>query len=44
MRRVKQIICFLNSLINFEHLIQNKYFYTFIAEKDTNKFIAFKSR
>lgn len=44
MRRVKQIILFLNSLVNFDHLVQNKYFQIFISEKDPKKFNDFKSR
>lgn len=44
MRRVKQILSFLNSVVNFEHLVQNKYFQKFISEKDTKNFNAFKSK
>lgn len=35
---------FLNSLVNFEHLVQNQYFYFFIAEKDVKNFNNFKSK
>ncbi len=44
MKRVKQIIMFLNSLVNYEHLVQNAFFYNFIAEKDPRVFATFKSR
>jgi hypothetical protein len=44
MRRIKQIILFLNSIVNFEHLVQNIYFYNFISEKDTKIFNNFKSK
>lgn len=44
MRRIKQIILFLNSVVNFENLVQNKYFYSFIAEKDIKSFMNFKSK
>lgn len=43
MKRIKQIILFLNSLMNYEHLVQNKYFYVFISEKDNKNFNAFKA-
>lgn len=43
MRRIKLIVSFLNSLVNFEHLVQNKYFYMFINEKDVKNFNSFKS-
>ena len=44
MRRIKQIISFLNSLVNFEHFVQNNYFYTFITEKDPKVFSAFRAK
>lgn len=43
MKRIKQIILFLNSLTNYEHLVQNRYFYVFIAEKDIKNFNSFKN-
>ena len=44
MKRIKQIIIFLNSIINFEHLVQNIYFYTFRSEKDYKNFDMFKEK
>ncbi len=44
MRRIKQIVLFLNSLVNFDHLVQNPYFCLFIAEKDVKNFNNFKSK
>jgi|688.fasta_scaffold792689_2 hypothetical protein len=44
MKRIKQIILFLNSIVNFEHLVQNIYFYNFISERDTKIFNNFKSK
>ncbi len=44
MKRIKQIIIFLNSIINFEHLVQNIYFYTFISEKDYKNFDVLKEK
>ena len=44
MRRIKQVILFLNSVVNFKHLVQNKYFYEFIADKDPRSFNSFKSK
>lgn len=44
MKRIKQIILFLNSIVNFEHLVQNIYFYNFICERDTKIFNNFKSK
>ncbi len=44
MKRIKQIIIFLNNIISFEHLVQNIYFYTFISEKDYKNFDALKEK
>jgi hypothetical protein len=44
MKRIKQIIIFLNNIINFEHLVQNIYFYTFISEKDYKNFDVLKEK
>ena len=44
MKRVKQIISFLNSIVNFPHLAQNKFFYSFMTLGDTKAFNAFKSK
>ncbi len=43
MRRVKQMVLFLNSLTHFDYLIQNKYFHHFIADSD-KEFKTFKSQ
>ena len=43
MRRVKQIIFFLNSVVNFPHLVQNKFFHFFISQADSKTFNGFKA-
>ena len=44
MRRVKQIISFLNSVVRFPHLAQNKFFYSFMVLADYKAFNVFKSK
>ena len=44
MKHVKQAIFFLNNLLGYDYLVQNKYFHAFLTETDHAKFTNFKTK